>query len=69
MDLVDVLPETTALVFKKYAIEGYNHKEIGDALGFSDGTSKWHLFEARRKLRDMLKKNDNLDKTAFNYAG
>lgn len=55
LDMVDILPETTKLVFKKYAIEGYTHKEIGESLGFSDGTSKWHLFEARKKLKNILK--------------
>ncbi len=53
--MVDDLPETTAKVFTKYAIEGYTHKEIGKSLGFSDGTSKWHLFEARKKLKAQLK--------------
>lgn len=53
--MVDDLPETTAIVFKKYAIEGYTHKEIGESLGLSDGTSKWHLFEARKKLKVLLK--------------
>jgi len=53
--MVDDLPEMTARVFTKYAIEGYTHKEIGESLGFSDGTSKWHLFEARKKLKAQLK--------------
>jgi len=56
LDLVDSLPEITRAVFKKYAIEGYTHKEIGEAMGFTDGTSKWHLFEARKKLKTILRK-------------
>ncbi len=58
LDIVNTLPPTTQTVFKKYAIEGYTHKEIGDSLGFSDGTSKWHLFEARKKLKNILKNRD-----------
>jgi RNA polymerase sigma-70 factor (ECF subfamily) len=38
-------------VFIKYAIEGYNHKEIGERLRISEGTSKWYLSEARKKLQ------------------
>lgn len=66
LDLVDLLPETTSIVFKKYAIEGYTHKEIGESLGISDGTSKWHLFEARKKLKQMLKKKGN---KFYGYVG
>lgn len=54
LELIDNLPETTRHVFKKYAIEGYTHREIGEALGFTEGTSKWHLFEARKKLKNVL---------------
>ena len=59
--MIDDLPQTTSLVFKKYAIEGYTHKEIGEQLGFSDGTSKWHLFEARKKLKKILRSRLNKD--------
>lgn len=41
-------------VFIKYAIEGYNHKEIGQKLSISEGTSKWYLSEARKKLQTLF---------------
>lgn len=44
-------------VFIKYAIEGYNHKEIGEELNISEGTSKWYLSEARKKLQTFLNSN------------
>lgn len=53
--LVDRLPGKTKSVFYKYAIEGYTHKDIGKELGISEGTSKWHLSEARKKLQQLLK--------------
>ena len=37
-------------------MEGYNHKEIGELLGMSEGTSKWHLSTARKLLREKLEK-------------
>ena len=37
-----------------YAIEGFSHKEIGQQLGISDGTSKWHLSSARKKLKKLI---------------
>ena len=49
--LIRTLPPSTAAVFNLYVIEGYNHKEIGKLLGISDGTSKWHLSEARKSLK------------------
>lgn len=54
MSLVNMLPPTTQQVFKLYAIEGYSHKEIGEVLNISDGTSKWHLSTARERLKKWL---------------
>ncbi len=52
--LVDKLPNATREVFWLYAVEGYTHAEIGDKLGISSGTSKWHLSNARKKLRELV---------------
>jgi len=49
------LPATTRAVFNLYITEGYNHKEIGDLLHISEGTSRWHLSEARKYLINLLK--------------
>ncbi|MEM1121328.1 MAG: RNA polymerase sigma factor [Bacteroidota bacterium] len=51
---IDRLPDATRRVFLLYAIEGYKHHEIGEQLGISVGTSKWHLSEARKKLKTFL---------------
>lgn len=48
------LPPTSQEVFRLYAIEGYNHAEIAQLLGMSEGTSKWHLSTARQRLREYL---------------
>lgn len=60
MDLVEDLPDATCQVFKMYAIDGYTHKEIGKRMNMSDGTSKWHLHEARKKLKLMIMKRDKI---------
>jgi RNA polymerase sigma factor (sigma-70 family) len=44
------LPEMAATVFNLYVIEGYKHKEISQLLNISEGTSKWHLSEAKKQL-------------------
>jgi RNA polymerase sigma-70 factor (ECF subfamily) len=53
--LIKELPETTRTVFNLFVIEGYSHKEIGSFLSLSEGTSKWHLSEARRMLQQKIK--------------
>jgi RNA polymerase sigma factor (sigma-70 family) len=55
---VQELPEGSRMVFTLYAIEGYTHKEIGEALGISAGTSKSQFSRARMLLQNKLKKNE-----------
>lgn len=52
--LVQQLTPATQGVFNLYVIEGYNHREIANLLGISEGTSKWHLSEARKQLQQLL---------------
>ena len=51
---IDALPLRYRTVFLMHDLEGYTHEEIGQALGIEAGTSKSHLFHARRKLRVSL---------------
>jgi RNA polymerase sigma-70 factor (ECF subfamily) len=53
-NLINELPKNTGLVFNLFAIEGYKHSEIATILGISSGTSKWHLNEARKLLKQKL---------------
>ncbi len=55
LELIKQLPRMTEKVFRLYAIEGYNHREIGERLGMSENTSKWHLSSARKKLQELLR--------------
>lgn len=56
LEMVQSLPEATRNVFNMYVMEGFAHKEIGKMLGISEGTSKWHLSEGRRILKDKIEK-------------
>lgn len=51
------LPPATQTVFNLYVMEGYNHREIAELLGIKEGTSKWHLSEARKTLQQMIQLN------------
>lgn len=54
MQAIEQLPPMSRTVFNLYAIDGYRHEEIATMLGISSGTSKSHLFKARKKLQEML---------------
>ncbi|WP_106527818.1 RNA polymerase sigma factor [Chitinophaga niastensis] len=54
LQLVRQLPRATHAVFVLYAIDGYTHKEIATQLNISEGTSKWHLSEARKILQQKI---------------
>lgn len=59
---IQLLPPVSQKVFNLFAIDGYSHKEIGEMLGISDGTSKWHLSFARKKLIELMQKAMNSSK-------
>ncbi len=49
------LPPVSRQVFNLFALDGYAHQEIGDMLGMSEGTSKWHVSFARKQLQTWIK--------------
>ncbi|MFN8240559.1 MAG: sigma-70 family RNA polymerase sigma factor [Bacteroidales bacterium] len=49
--LIRELPPKYRMVFNLYAIEGYSHKEIGEMVGITEGTSKSNLSRARAILQ------------------
>jgi RNA polymerase sigma factor (sigma-70 family) len=55
--LLKTLPEVTQKVFNMYAIDGFKHTEIGTLLGISNGTSKWHVSEARKRLKVQIERH------------
>ncbi len=61
-EMVRQLPETTRLVFNLYVVEGFKHQEIGEQLGLTTGTSKWHLNSARKRLKVMILKMNETEK-------
>jgi len=54
MQLLHQLPVNSAMVFNLFVIEGYRHEEIASIIGIAVGTSKWHLNEARRLLKEKI---------------
>jgi RNA polymerase sigma factor (sigma-70 family) len=54
LSLVQTLPSGYRIVFNLYVFEGYKHREIAEALGISEGTSKSNLSDARIYLQKAL---------------
>jgi RNA polymerase sigma factor (sigma-70 family) len=48
---IRALPYATQTVFNLYEMDGFSHKEIAEQLNISDGTSRWHLAEAKEKIK------------------
>ncbi|MEZ4721419.1 MAG: sigma-70 family RNA polymerase sigma factor [Flavobacteriales bacterium] len=55
MSIIDTISPVSKLVFNMFAIDGYSHKEIAEALNISVGTSKWHLSSARKQIQAKIK--------------
>ncbi len=51
---IQSLPDATRVIFNLSVIDGYSHKEIGEQLQIGVSTSRWHLSEAKKKLRELL---------------
>ena len=54
LELIRQLPPATQAVFNLYVVDGFNHREISGMINISEGTSKWHLSEARRLLKQYI---------------
>ncbi len=60
---IRTLPFATQTVFNLSVLDGFTHKEIAEQLNISEGTSRWHLAEAKRKLRELLEPKERSEKT------
>jgi RNA polymerase sigma factor (sigma-70 family) len=46
-------------VFCLYVIDGFKHAEIATMLNIQEGTSRWHLNNAKKELQVLLKNYEN----------
>jgi len=54
LEAMQPLPERQREVLLLHDLEGWRHREIGDALGMKEGTVRYTLFQARRAVRERL---------------
>jgi RNA polymerase sigma-70 factor (ECF subfamily) len=54
-EALEALPPALSLVFALSHFEGCKYREIAGMLGIAEGTVKWRMAEATRRLRELLK--------------
>jgi RNA polymerase sigma factor (sigma-70 family) len=65
-DLIRQLPSGYQTIFNLYAVEGYNHIEIGKILGIQEGTSRSQYARARALLIQWIEqKNKDFKTTVY----
>ncbi|MBD0331066.1 MAG: sigma-70 family RNA polymerase sigma factor [Chitinophagaceae bacterium] len=67
VNLIQKLSPGYRTVFNMYVVEGYTHKQIADALGISEGTSKSQLSRAKLILQDLVKQHIESAKKRRNH--
>lgn len=55
---IQQLPDGYRVVLTLYLLEGYDHEEIAQILGISNGSSRSQYLRAKLKLRELLKKEE-----------
>lgn len=65
--IIKKLPSVTRAVFNFIEIEGYSHKEVAGQLDITEGTSRWHLSEAKKRLKQYLRQQEKALNEAKNY--
>ena len=48
------LPDGYRAIFSLYAMEGYDHQEIGQIMNISESTSKSQYSRAKKKIRELM---------------
>jgi RNA polymerase sigma factor (sigma-70 family) len=54
LELIHELPDTQRAVFNLHVFEDYPHKEIAQLLEITENNSRWHLNDARRRLKEKI---------------
>jgi RNA polymerase sigma-70 factor (ECF subfamily) len=54
LKIIDTLPDTQREIFNLFVIENYSHKEIAKLLNIQQNNCRWHLNDARRRLKEKI---------------
>ena len=54
LKIVDTLPAAQREIFSLFVFENYSHKEISKLLNIQQNNCRWHLNDARRRLKEKI---------------
>jgi len=54
LTLIHQLPATQRMVFNLYVFEDMQHKDIAQLIQITENNSRWHLNDARRRLKEKI---------------
>lgn len=54
LSIIHSLPAMHRAVFNLFVFEQYPHKDIAALMGISEANSRWHLNDARRRLKEKI---------------
>lgn len=55
---ISQLPENYRVAINMYLVEGYSHKEVGQALGISEGTSRSLVSRGRQMIKEAFREDN-----------
>jgi len=54
LKIIDTLPDAQREIFNLFVFENYSHKEIAKMLNIKQNNCRWHLNDARRRLKEKI---------------
>jgi len=54
LNLIETLPDTQRSIFNLFVFENLSHKEIAGMLNMQQNNCRWHLNDARRRLKEKI---------------
>ena len=54
LKIIETLPPAQKEIFNLFVFENYSHKEIANLLNIKQNNCRWHLNDARRRLKEKL---------------
>ena len=55
LKIIETLPDTQREIFNLFVFENFSHKEISKLLNINHNNCRWHLNDARRRLKEKIK--------------
>ena len=60
LKIMDTMPEGYRVIFNLYCMENFTHRQIGESLGISEGTSKSQYARAKKFIYEALIRNKTI---------